>query len=111
MRNFARRAALGGLAFVAVTGPALAQTDQNFTLVNKTGFAIVTLNVSPASESRWGPDILGREFLANGESAEVAFPAEEEICLWDLRVTYEDGDVGEWRQTNLCEISTVELES
>jgi hypothetical protein len=108
--NFARRATLGAMAFAAVSGIALGQANQNFTLVNHTGFTVVTLNISAAGEARWGPDILGTEVLASGESAEITFEATEQTCLWDLRVTYDDGDDGEWRGTDLCETSTVTLE-
>lgn len=111
MMRGARRATLGAIAFAALSGIAMGQAEQNFTLVNNTGSAVVTLNVSPGGEDRWGPDILGQDVLANGESAEVQFEgSNEETCLWDIRVTYEDGDSGDWRGTDLCEYSTVTLE-
>jgi len=82
---------------------------QDFVIVNKTGQAIMTLNVSPSEEDSWGPDILGTDILAAGERAEVSFDNTEERCDWDLRVTYEDGDTGDWRDVNLCETAVVEL--
>lgn len=83
--------------------------QQDFTVINRTGFVIVALNVSPSSETRWGPDILGREVLADGETAQVSFDRTEGVCEWDIRVTYSDGDTGDWRQVNLCEIGEVTL--
>lgn len=100
------RSALLAAAFIAA--PALAG-QQDFTIVNNTGHVVVTLNVSPSRETRWGPDILGREVLANGEQAQVTFDRDESICLWDIRVTYDDGDTGDWRQVNLCETSEITL--
>lgn len=82
---------------------------QNFTVVNNTGHVVVTLNVSPSSETRWGPDILGRDVLGNGESADITFDRDESICLWDVRATYDDGDTTDMRQVNLCQVGTVTL--
>jgi hypothetical protein len=102
------RGALLAAAFIAA--PVLA-APQDFTITNNTGYVVVTLNVSPSQEIRWGPDILGREVLANGEQAQVTFDRDEGICLWDIRVTYDDGDTGDWRQVNLCETSEITLSS
>ena len=70
---------------------------------------IVTLNVSPSSSSQWGPDILGREVLANGEDAEVTFDRDEDHCNYGIRVTYDDGTANDERGINLCEITEVEF--
>jgi len=98
--------ALLAAAFLAMPASA---ARQDFTVINNTGYVVVTLHVSPSSEPRWGPDILGREVLANGESAQVTFDRNEDICLWDIRVTYDDGDTGDWRQVDLCETSEITL--
>jgi len=98
-------ALIGALTF----GSAAAAQEQNFTVVNNTGQVVVSLSVSPSSQDNWGPDVLGSEFLANGEHAQVAFEPQEDTCVWDLRVTYDDGEAAEWRGVNLCEISTVTL--
>lgn len=89
--------------------PAGDQTNQNFTLNNRTGYTVMTLNVSPNNVGEWGPDILGRDVLANGESVEITFPRAETQCLWDIRATYEDGDTDDMRGVNLCELTTVNL--
>ncbi len=97
-------------ALVSVASVAAAWlAPQDFTIHNQTGHVVVTLNVSPSSETRWGPDVLGREVLGDGESASVTFDRNEDICLWDIRVTYDDGDTGDWRQVNLCETSEITL--
>ena len=89
--------------------PAGDQTNQNFTLNNQTGHVVVTLNVSPTGDDQWGPDILGRDVLANGESAQISFPRGETQCQWDIRATYDDGDTTDARGVNLCELTTVNL--
>lgn len=82
---------------------------QDFSIVNNTGQAVMTLNVSASNEQEWGPDILGRDVLPNGETAQIQFARGEAQCNWDLRVTYQDGDTGDWRGVNLCETATVTL--
>ncbi|HEX8364203.1 MAG TPA: hypothetical protein VF603_02850 [Allosphingosinicella sp.] len=101
------------MIFGALVASALATAafaaQQDFAIVNNTGQAILTLNVSPSDETSWGPDILGVEILAAGERADVSFDNEEERCEWDIRVTYQDGDTGAWQGINLCETTTVTL--
>lgn len=80
---------------------------QDFTLHNRTGHVIVTLNVSPSNSNNWGPDILGVDVLGDGEDAEVSFDRDEDQCVWDIRVTYDDGDVNDERGINLCETTDI----
>lgn len=105
MRKFFLAAALA----VAATASAAYAAAQDFTIHNNTGHVVMTLNVSPSSSSNWGPDILGRDVLANGESAEITFDRSEDQCEWDIRVTYDDGDTGDWRGVNLCETTDINL--
>ena len=89
----------------SATGAAL----QNFTVVNNTGHTVMTLNVSASNDDNWGPDILGADVLANGQTVEVSFERGEAQCLWDIRATYDDGDTSDLRGVNLCEVGTVTL--
>ncbi|RYD97606.1 MAG: hypothetical protein EOP61_16480 [Sphingomonadales bacterium] len=92
-----------------VAAPAGAAGKQNFTILNKTGHTVVSFNVSPTSEDDWGDDILGKDVLNNGESAEITFERDASACLWDLKATYDDNDTTEMKKQNLCEISEVTL--
>ena len=83
--------------------------QQDFQVHNHTGQAIMTLQVSPSGDAEWGADILGVDVLAADETGVVTFDRDEEACLWDIKVTYEDGDVGDWRQVNLCETTDINL--
>jgi hypothetical protein len=105
-----------GAAGAAVTGAGAAtaatvwvQGAQDFRLVNRTGYAITHLYISASSETEWGDDILGIDILPNGQSADISFDPEDERCLWDIHITYEDGDKEDYRQVNLCSISTITL--
>ena len=99
----------GALLAAAFSATAAWAAPQDFTLKNSTGHVIVTLNVSPSNSDRWGPDILGREVLADGEQAEVTFDRTESQCEFDIRVTYDDGTENDERGINLCETSEVEF--
>jgi hypothetical protein len=99
----------GALLAAAFSATAAWAAPQDFTVTNNTGHVIVTLNVSPNDSDRWGPDILGREVLANGEQAEVTFDRNEDQCVWDIRVTYDDGTENDERGVNLCETTEVEF--
>jgi hypothetical protein len=83
--------------------------QQNFTIQNNTGHTVVTLNVSASNENSWGPDILGRDTLANGESAAITFPHGETQCNFDIKATYDDGGTTDARGVNLCQVATVTL--
>ena len=93
----------------ADAGGATAGAQQDFTLVNNAGHTVMTINVSPSNSDQWGPDILGQDVVANGESVEISFERGDEQCLWDLRATYDDGDTTDSRGVNLCEVATVTL--
>ena len=98
----------GALLASAVATAAYA-AQQDFTITNHTGHVIMTLNGSPNDSNQWGPDILGRDVLGDGEQAEVTFDRNEDQCSWDIRVTYDDGDTNDLRAVNLCETTEVEF--
>jgi hypothetical protein len=83
--------------------------DQDFILVNKTGVEIHALHVSPADANKWGPDILGKDTLEDGQSAEIKFHEDEEAEKWDLRIEDEKGNAIEWEDLNLMKISKITL--
>lgn len=98
-----RRAVIA--AFSLLLGlPALAQpSDPSFTVVNRSGRMIYAIFASPASDSNWGRDRLGRNTLRDGQSFAIRLPAGE--CVYDIRVVY-DGQSGpseERRGVNTCE--------
>ena len=99
----------GSAGNTAGGGAAAGQAQQNFTIQNNTGHTVVTLNVSPNNQDSWGPDILGRDTLANGESAQITFPRTETQCAWDIKATYDAGGTTDMRNVDLCTVATVTL--
>ena len=104
-----RKLLIAGALLAAATATAAFAARQDFTITNHTGHTIVTLNVSPHTDDRWGPDILGRDTLANGEQAAISFDRDEQQCHWDIKVTYDDGTNNDLRDVNLCQTSEVEF--
>lgn len=87
----------------AATSPALAQSQLDFTLLNRTGLTINELYVSPSKSDDWEEDVLGRDVLKQGESVEITFPRRAaSSCLWDLKIVDSDGDSVEWENFDLC---------
>ena len=93
----------------AAAAPAGGEAQQNFSVVNNTGHTVVTLNVSPTNQDSWGPDILGRDVLPNGQSAQITFPRNTSQCSWDIKATYDDGTNTDMRNVDLCTVATVTL--
>jgi hypothetical protein len=89
---------------------AASAADQDFTVVNKTGYQIDDIYTSPHRSSSWGHELMGRgNVLVDGDSFDVNFRHERSACHFDLKVTYHDNTEATWGDLNLCEISTVTL--
>ena len=100
-----------GMAIAAGTGSAaLAQGKQDFTLTNATGYDISHVYVSANNDDDWGDDIMGKDVLADGNSVPITFAKKENVCKWDLRVTYQvDDSKVVWRGFDLCQISKITI--
>jgi hypothetical protein len=81
--------------------------DQDFTLVNKTGYDIAQVYASPVKSDTWGGDIMGSDILANGASVSITFAHEASACHWDLKVVYTDKETAVWQSVNLCKVSKI----
>ena len=95
----------------AVTLPQLAMAGtQDFTLVNKTGYEIGEVYLSPAKSADWEDDVLGQDVLPNGERVEISFSRDTNACIWDRKVVYTIDDTSaEWERFNLCEVSKIKI--
>jgi hypothetical protein len=102
------RILFAGLASCALALPAAA-SDQDFKLVNKTGYQIDSIYVGAHSSSEWGSDIMGRDALSDGEVVNITFPRRTSACSFDIKVAYNDGDEATWDSVDLCKVSKVTL--
>ena len=89
--------------------PAAGATKLDFKILNKTGHTVVSFNVSPTTDEEWGEDILGKDMLADGESADITFDRTSTECKWDLKATYDDNDTTEMKKVDLCTVGEVTL--
>lgn len=83
--------------------------DQDFDVVNKTGYPIKHLYLSEANNNSWEEDVLGRDVLNDGEKFELRFAKGEKTCKWDMKVAYDDGETAVWEDLNICQISKLTL--
>lgn len=81
----------------------------DFTLVNKTGFDIAVVNVSPASSDDWQEDVLGSQILGNNQQVSISFPANANETIWDIQCYDAEGGNAIWSGLDLSTISTVTL--
>ena len=103
-------AALAAAAF-AVTAPATADAaKQDFTLVNKTGYELKELYVSPSKADDWQDDILGQDVLEDGKAVNIHFNPKAKTCKWDLKVVYTDDDSSAvWQNIDLCSVDKITI--
>jgi len=83
--------------------------NQDFTLVNRTGYTVKHVYVSAANTSSWEDDVLGEDVLDSGEHVNISFEKGTRGCSYDLKVVYDDGDSSEWGKLNLCTINRVSI--
>jgi hypothetical protein len=98
-------------AVLALTGPASAEdAKQDFKLVNKTGYELKALYVSPSKSDDWADDILGQDVLADGQVVNVHFSPKANTCKWDLKVVYSDDDSSAvWSSVDLCTVEKITI--
>ncbi|HEY5336582.1 MAG TPA: hypothetical protein VIJ85_00135 [Rhizomicrobium sp.] len=83
---------------------------QDFTLVNRTGYTISEVYVSPSRANDWQEDVLGDGTLGTARQIAIHFHRHQHPCHWDLKVVYEDDNSSaEWSQIDLCSVSEVTI--
>lgn len=96
------------LSTVFATGSALAG-DADFTLVNRTGYTIREVYISPSQKNAWGKDRMGDGVLDNNKGRLFKF-SDKGACKQDIKVVFEDDDSEVvWEEFDLCELSKITL--
>ncbi len=97
-------------AFIATPLPSIvsAQDMRNFDIVNQTSARIDAVYVSPTTSSTWGSNIL-TEQVPPGQTLQVRFDPSVNtgVCVYDLYVSYTDGDSDPVTGLNICQILRV----
>ncbi|NJR60515.1 MAG: hypothetical protein HC769_17765 [Cyanobacteria bacterium CRU_2_1] len=91
------------LPAVAFTSEAALADKSNFHVYNNSSVSLVQLYISESELSTWGNDVLGQDVLPSGYSTQILFndPSPYQ-CLYDIRAVFEDGQVLEDYQINVC---------
>ncbi len=95
-------------SFLSVGGFARAG-EFSFTLVNNTGVEIIDLYFSPASQDKWGKEVLLLDTLPHGEEVGLQFSRPEKADAWDIKILDEQETALQWSGLKLSEVSQVVL--
>ena len=111
MKKLIFAAAFAFFAFAGSTNGSQAdEAKQDFELVNKTGYEIKHVYVSPAKSDDWEEDVLGKDTLDEGDSWEIKFHRATKSCKWDLKVVYEeDSSSAVWSDIDLCKVEKITI--
>ena len=102
---FKKIALIGVWAVTGVAGAA----DADFTLVNRTGYALNEVYISPTKMDKWGKDRLGDNQLLNSQARKFKF-GDTKHCVQDIKVVFTDDESEvEWEGFNLCELDKITL--
>lgn len=86
------------------------QAQQDFTLVNSTGYDISEVYVSPSKANDWQEDVLGDDEFEDGDETHIKFSRAGKTCIWDMKVVYSDDDsTAVWTDIDLCKVSKITL--
>ncbi|MEO8501690.1 MAG: hypothetical protein ABI565_12295 [Vicinamibacteria bacterium] len=111
--NLSRRSLLLlGLCVVltlSATSSLVRAGNQDFVLVNKTGYDIDEVYVAPANEKDWGEDIMGKDTLDNGDKVTIEFSHKEKECAWDMKIVFSDKEEAVWEDFDLCKVREITL--
>jgi len=88
-----------------------AESVNDFTLINKTGYVIDKVFVGPTKSEDWGDDVLGQEVLEDGASVAIKFhPKAAATGPYDLKVTYKiDNSSVVWYGYDLAKIEKITI--
>ena len=97
-----------GLSLAAF--PSFAADSRNVTVVNETGYAIKFLGFNGPDDGldEWDNEL--EETLKNQGSTYVEFENENDGCVWNIKVEWENYDEAVlWKNVNLCKFTALRL--
>jgi hypothetical protein len=103
------------LVIAVVLGSTLvsrAESQLDFTLVNKTGYDIKEIYIAPSSQEEWtdADKVTLPGILKDEAAVDIVFHPKATADKWDLRIVWVDGgDAVEWHNFDLTEISKITL--
>jgi hypothetical protein len=96
-------AAACALPALSLSATAALASKDNFVVRNNSGSTITELYVSESSRATWDNNVLGTDTLPRGASTQVNFgDRSPNLCLYDIRAIFSNGQVVEDYQINVC---------
>ncbi len=83
--------------------------QEAFTVINNSGMAVISVNISQAGQNEWGPNLIGRSSLRNNESFDFDRSEDRRGCNKDVKYTTEDGKIYLLLSLNMCRSSNITL--
>ena len=93
---------------LGLVAPAKAELNLDFKLVNKTGYDLKEVYISPTGEDEWGDNVI-KETMEDGATLELTFSPKASAAKWDIKCVYTDGETAEWKGYKLTEINKITL--
>jgi hypothetical protein len=87
----------------AARGPAC---DGTFRVTNNSRRIVSRLHLRDAALTNWGPDLLGRDVLAPGQSSTLRAPAPG---VYDMRLLWADRQPAEQRRITICTATPITI--
>ena len=103
-------AALIAVGISLAAGTALAADSRNVSVVNETGYAIKFLGFNAPDDGidEWENELEG--VLKNQASTYVEFDEDDEGCVWNIKVDWQNYDESVlWKNVNLCKFNVRRL--
>lgn len=102
---------LGVASFLQAQDAAPAPASENdFVLVNSTGYVLDQVYVSPSKANEWEEDVLGQDVLKDGEQVTIKFHPKATTGNYDLKVVYEvDKSSSIWTDLDLTKINKLTI--
>ena len=108
MNLFKRSLLLTAITTVLASSAAFAG-DADFTLVNRTGYTLREIYVSPSHKNAWGNDRMGDAVLDNGKSRLFKF-SDKASCNQDLKIVFDDdASTAVWEEVDLCSLDKITI--
>jgi hypothetical protein len=102
--------ALIAVGLSLATSPSFAADSRNVTVVNETGYDIKFLGFNGPDDGldEWENEL--ESTLENQESTYVEFENENDGCVWNIKVEWENYDEAVlWKNVNLCKFTALRL--
>lgn len=104
-----KRVRMGALILLLAVFPALIGALDAISIINRTGYDLYYLYVSPETADSWGEDVLGDEVLLDGGSFTVPLGKYSDLCRFDIKAIDSDDDSYIKWEYDVCDRSKVIL--